>query len=80
MEQQEITKKIIGLNKVLFDNAFNTMMTVQNQTETMNNIILKNSPWIPEQGKEMFAEYNQIIKSNYDGLKKIVDDQFNVSV
>jgi len=80
MESKEITKNIIKLNKAIFDGAYITMETVQDQTEKMGKILLQNIPWVPEQGKQISAEYNQIVKKSYSRFKKIVDDQFASSL
>ena len=79
-EQQEITKKIILFNKTLFDCSYNTMEIAQDHTEKISNLLMEHSPWFPEKGKELIADYTQQFKKNREGFKKVMDDHFNASI
>ena len=79
MEKQEFTQQVMLFQKTLFDTYFNTMVIAQNHSEKIGHLILDNSPWIPEKGKEMINEYTDSFKKNLDGFKKMVDNHFGAA-
>lgn len=62
---------------LLFDNTFNAMVALQEQTEKMVNVLMEQSVWLPEDGKKTVNERGAAYKKGRDDFKKSVDENFN---
>ncbi len=76
MEATNIAKQMIGFQKTVFDNSFSTMVFVQDKTEDMMNDILKQMPWVTEEGKKPMQNVSEIVKKSREDFKKVVDDGY----
>ena len=54
MDQNQIFKQMLDFNKATFDNSFNAMVMVLEQTEKMINAMMDQATWLPEEGKRPF--------------------------
>lgn len=76
MEQAKFTRQMIEFYKTTFDNAFNAMMILQEQTEKMVGLFLEQSPWFPKEGKEAVNEWVRTYKRGRDAYKTSVDESY----
>ena len=76
MEPGKISKQMIDFQKTTFDNTFNAMVSLQEQTEKMVNTIMDQSPWLPEEGKKVINEWVGAYKKGCNDFKKFVDENF----
>jgi hypothetical protein len=76
MEAFEIPKQMISLQKTTFDNAFNAMILIQDQTEKMASTLLDQTPWLPKEGQKTINEWTAAFKKGRDDFKKAVDESF----
>jgi len=76
MDQKQIFKQMIDFNKGAFNNAFNAMVMVQDQTETLANSMLNQATWMPEEGKKAIKEWVEAFKKGRETYKKSVDEAF----
>lgn len=76
MDQKQIFKQMADFNKNAFNNAFNAMVMVQDQTETLANSMLSQATWLPEEGKNAVQEWVDAFKKGREAYKKTVDDAF----
>ena len=76
MEQKELLKQMIEFNKTTFDNAFNTIVMMQNQTEQMVNSFMNQSSWLPEEGGKALNEWVNAYKKARDNFKKAIDESY----
>ena len=76
MEPAVIAKQMIAFNKTTFDNAFNSMVMLQEQTERMVDTFLEQNPWLPEDGKKVLDQWAEAYKKGRDDFKKAVDQNF----
>ena len=76
METTKIAKQMIGFQKTVFDNSFNAMATVQDQTEGMFNNFIGQFPWVTDEGKKQMDKTYTYIKKARDDFKKAVDDGY----
>jgi hypothetical protein len=67
---------MVDFNKGAFNNAFNAMVMVQDQTETLATSMLNQATWLPEEGKNAVREWVDAFKKGRDAYKKTVDDAF----
>lgn len=76
MDAGKIAKQTITFQKKIFDNVFQSMGTIQEQTEEMTFAFLKQMPWIPEQGQQGIKDAIKSYKKNREDFKKAVDESF----
>ncbi|BBO84153.1 hypothetical protein [Desulfosarcina ovata] len=76
MDQKQVFKQMVTFNKSAFNNAYNAMIMVQDQTEAMANTILSQATWLPEEGKKAVQEWVGAFKKGRETYKQSVDDGF----
>lgn len=76
MDQQRGFKQIMEMNKMAFDNTFNAVVMMQDQTNSLFLRWLDMSTWIPPEGKKALSKMSEnMIKSRND-FKSMADDNF----
>ena len=76
METEKFAKQLIDFQKATFDNTFNTMVMLQDQTERMYETVLDQNTWLPEESRRMLEDWNKAYKKGRTDFKSIVDDGF----
>ena len=76
MDQKAIFKQMVDFNKGAFNNAFNAMIMVQDQNETLANTMLNQATWMPEEGKKAVREWVETFKKGREEYKKTVEEAF----
>jgi hypothetical protein len=76
MEQAKLTRQMIEFYKTTYDNTFNAMTILQEQTEKMAGLFLEQSPWFPKEGKEAVNEWIKTYKQGRDVYKNSVDESY----
>lgn len=76
MDQKTAFKQMVEFNKGAFNNAFNAMVMVQDQNETLANTLLNQANWLPEEGKKAVKDWVAAFKKGREEYKKAVDDAF----
>jgi hypothetical protein len=76
MDQGKIAKQMIDFHKSTFDNTFNAMSILQEQTERMVNMFLEQSPWVPEEGRKTINEWLKAYRKGRTDFKTTVDDSY----
>ncbi|MEA1969018.1 MAG: hypothetical protein U9N77_12470 [Thermodesulfobacteriota bacterium] len=76
METGKVANQMIGFQKTLFENSFNAMVIVQNQTESFTNNFLQQLPLLNEDGKKAINDAIDFAKQARDDFKKAVDDGY----
>jgi hypothetical protein len=77
METTQFAKQTLGFQKTMFDNSFNAMTMVQDQTEKMVNDYLNQLPWVTAEGKKTMQTSVDMTKKARDDFKKAVDEGFD---
>jgi hypothetical protein len=75
-EYSHMFKQMITFNKTAFDNSFNALVTLQEQTEKMVNAFLDQATWLPEEGKKVTLDWIKAYKKGCEDFKKVVDENF----
>ncbi len=73
----QFAKQTLGFQKTIFDNSYNAMTMVQDQTEIMVNGYLDQLPWITAENKNSLKTTFDTMKKTRDNFKKAVDDGFS---
>ena len=76
MDHREIARQITGFFKATFDNGFNAITMLRENTERTITISLARSPWFPEEGRKLVSEWLRVYKRGYDDLKVVADEQY----
>jgi hypothetical protein len=76
IEQGKVAKQMIDFHKATFDNTFNAMSILQEQTERMVNMFLEQSTWVPDEGRKAINEWVKTYKTGRSDFKNSVDDSF----
>lgn len=76
MEHGKIVKQMLDFHKTTFDNTFNAMCLLQEQTEKMVNMFLEQSPWVPEEGRKLINEWIEAYKKGRTEFKAAVDESY----
>jgi hypothetical protein len=76
MEPIQMAKQMIEINKTTFENGFNAMVLIQEQTEKMVSSFLEQAPWVPEAGRKGLNDWINACKTGRSGLKSAVDQSF----
>ena len=73
----QFAKQTLGFQKTIFDNSYNAMIMVQDQTEKMLKGYLDQLPWITAENKNSMQASFETIKTTRDNFKKAVDEGFS---
>lgn len=76
MDQKQIFKQMVEFNKGAFNNSFNAMVMIQDQTETLANTMLSQASWMPEEGQKAIRDWVESFKKGREEYKKAIDDAF----
>lgn len=76
METTQIAKQTLNFQKTIFDNSFNAMIMVQDQSEKMLNGYLDKLPWVTEESKKSLQSSIDMAKQARNDFKKAVEDGF----
>ncbi len=76
MDQKKLIKQAIDFNKNIFNNSFNALVMLQDQTERFSRTILDQAAWIPEEGKSLINEWIDAYKKERDNYKHNADAGF----
>lgn len=72
----QFAKQTLGFQKTILENSFNTMNTIQDQTEKMVNSYLDQMPWVTADGKKSLQTSLDMVKKFRDNYKKSIDDGY----
>lgn len=76
MDPKQIAKQMIQFNKTAFDNTFNAMTVLQEQTEKMMATYLDQAPWIPADGKKAIGDWVKAYKKGREDFKTAAEDNY----
>lgn len=76
MEPKQIVKQVIDFNKTAFDNTYEAMIVMQEQTEKMLNAIIEQNTLFPAEGKKAVADLIKSYKKGCNDFKVAADEGF----
>ena len=76
MDNTNIAKQMIAFQKATFNNTFNAMVLLQEQTEATMGSVLKQFDWIPAEGKKAIEDWMGAYKKGREEFKKLIDTNF----
>lgn len=76
MDQKQVLKQMLEMNKTTFDNTFIAISQTQDQIENMTNALIDQATWLPKDGKKAINDWVKAYKEGRDVFKKTVDENF----
>jgi uncharacterized coiled-coil DUF342 family protein len=76
MEPLRMVKQMIDFNKATFDNTFNAMVLLQEQTERITKTFTEQATALSDERKKALNEWVQTFKKGREEFKKAVDEGF----
>jgi len=76
MDPKQIAKQMIQFNKTAFDNTFDAMTVLQEQTEKMVAMWMDQAPLVPAEGKKAINDWLKAYKKGRGDFKAAVDENY----
>jgi len=76
MDQKQILKQMLDFQKTTFDNSFNAMVLLQEQSEKASQTLLDQATWLPAEGRKAIDEWIAAYKQGQVEYKAQVDENF----
>lgn len=71
-----MTKKVIDFQKMSFDHMFNTVSLFQDQAQATMDMMINQSAWIPEDGRNALKNWVNVCQQERGRFKSYVDKGF----
>ena len=76
MDQKQIIKQMVEFNQTAFDNTFDAIVIIQNQTEQIATKMMDQVEWLPVEGRSAIDNWVEIYKTSRKNLKVQVDNNY----
>lgn len=76
MDQQQITREMIGFNKSVLDNTFNAISAIQDQSASMFTAFMDKANWLPDDGKKAITDWVSAYKKGRNDFKAATDEKY----
>lgn len=76
MDQKQIIKQMVEFNQAAFDNTFDAIVTIQDQTEQITGKMMDQADWIPEEGRKVIDNWVDVYKTSRNNFKVQVDNNY----
>jgi hypothetical protein len=77
IDPKQIAKQIMEFNKSIFENTFDAMTALQNQTEKFVLDFMEKVPWITPEGKKTINDWAHAYKKGRSDYKLFADEHYN---
>jgi polyhydroxyalkanoate synthesis regulator phasin len=76
MEQSQVFKQIVEFNQTVFNNTYNAVAMIQDQSEDMVKHALAQGGLMPAEGRKAIEDWVGAYKTGRNEFKKYVDDGY----
>jgi hypothetical protein len=76
MTPTKLAKQMLDYQKTTFDNAFNTVTLIQDQSKKMASSFLDQTPWSPGGRQKTVDQWEDAFNKGLDDFKKAIDESF----
>ena len=76
MDARQTTKQLMEFNKRAFDNFYNTLSTLQDETESIVSRLMEKSTWMTPEGKKMFSQMSESYRKGRNDFKAMADENY----
>jgi len=78
MDQLQMAKQMIQMNKLVFDNNYNMIMSAYEQNKLMLNTMLTQTTDLPPEAKSAIEDWLKTYKKGCEELKDMIDQGYKV--
>ena len=75
--QTKLLKQMVDFQKSTFDSTYHSMAALQEQGKKMVDLSMEKTPWFPDKGKKIMAEWSAIFQKNSSDFKTLIDQNFS---
>jgi hypothetical protein len=72
----KIGLQVLDFQKSTFNNTYNTLLKIQEQTEKITESFMKDNAAIPAEGRKILDEWKLVLKKGQSEIKKSIDEGF----
>ena len=76
MDQKQIIKQVVEFNQAAFDNAFDAIVTIQDQSERLADKVIDQAQWMPADGRKVINNWVEVYKTSRENFKTQVDNGY----
>ncbi|MCK9230389.1 MAG: hypothetical protein M0Q23_07835 [Syntrophales bacterium] len=76
MDPKNVARQMIQFNKTAFDNTFDAMTVLQDQTEKMMGSWMDQNPMLPAEGKKAVNDWLKAYRKGWTDYKAAVDESY----
>ncbi len=76
MVAKQFAKQLLDLQKTTFDQSYNVMLAMQDQSEKLMLNALEQAAWIPDESKMVAKGWINTLKKNEGDCKRMIDDYY----
>lgn len=76
MDQKQIIKQMVEFNQAAFENAFDAIVTIQDQTEQIAEKMMDQADWLPAEGRSAIDNWVEVYKAGRKNFKVQVDSNY----
>jgi hypothetical protein len=69
--------QVLDFQKSTFNNTYNTMLKIQEQSEKIADSFMKDNTAIPAEGRKILDEWKLVLKKGQLEIKKSIDEGFS---
>jgi polyhydroxyalkanoate synthesis regulator phasin len=78
MDPKQIARQMIQFNKTAFDNIFDAITVLQEQTEKLITMYMDQAPLLPEEGKKAIMGWMKAYKKGREEFKTAMDENYKL--
>jgi hypothetical protein len=76
MDQKQIIKQMVEYNQSAFDNAFDAIVTIQDQSQQIAEKMMDQADWMPVEGRKVIDNWVDVYKTSRNNFKVQVDNNY----
>lgn len=76
LNAMKISLQVLDFQKSTFNNTYNTLMKIQEQSEKIADSFMKDNAAIPAEGRKIIDEWKLVFKKGQTEIKKSIDEGF----
>ncbi|MFO7751444.1 MAG: hypothetical protein R6V54_15275 [Desulfobacteraceae bacterium] len=71
--QNKLLKQMVDFQKSAIDSSYHSMAALQEQGKKMVDLSMEKTPWFPDKGKKIMAEWSALFQKNSSDFKALID-------
>lgn len=76
MEPKETVNRMLKFNQILFNNAFEASVKLQDQAEKIGNMVMDQAAWLPGDQRQVFDNCLKTFKTGRNQFKSYMDENY----